>query len=343
MKKALCFNDVLIAPKHWNGGSRSEVSLATNVAGINLDIPLISANMASVTETAMCIAIGKKGGLGILHRMCSIDEQVQMVLDAKRAGVKIGGCIGIDENAISNAGKLIEAGCDLICIDVAFFAQDRAHEVAAQFRKLFDYFPLIVGNIATGVHVFQFEDFLSRKGIEPKNLAHKVGIGGSGVCSTRTQSGNGLPTFHSLMDISEFYFSKSKSIIADGGHATPGDCVKSLAMGAKTVMVGSLLAGTSATPGDIIVKDGKKHKEYFGNASSRAKIQAGLKNHNIEGIATIIPYKGATEDVIDNIVQGMKSGCTYSGAKNLKELREKAEFVEITTSGYKESTPYLGN
>lgn len=341
MKKALCFNDVLLVPKHWSGGSRSEVDLTTTIAGIKLDVPIISANMASLTESAMAISLGKKGGLGILHRMCSIDEQIQMVRDVKKENVKVGASIGIDKQAIVNAQKLIDAGADLICLDVAFFAQDKAHDVAIDFCNKFTHFPFIVGNIATLIHFNMFQSNSFHR-TSNNNLAFKVGVGSSGVCSTRIASGAGLPTLASLLDIKENKnVMRNNDFVADGGHATPGDICKSLTCGAKAVMIGGMLAATSDAPGDIIERDGRLYKQYFGNASSTAKRKAGMKTNNIEGVSVELPYKGTTSEVIDSILEGVRSGATYCGAKNLKEMAQNAEFVEITSSGYKESTPYF--
>lgn len=332
--QALCFNDVLLVPKHWEGGSRSEVDLSTEVAGLKLKIPLVSANMASVTEEKMAICIGKAGGLGILHRLCSIEREAEMVCQVKLEGVLVGASIGIDDNALERAKVLIDAGADLICLDVAFFAQHKAHDVATQFRKKFDYFPLVVGNIATWLHVRKFKNFLGAEGISDANVSYKVGIGSGALCKTRTETGAGIPTFQSILDIRGSV--AEQNIVADGGHKSAGDCVKSLAAGADSVMLGSMLAGTSESPGELV----NGEKIHYGNASAHAKSTFSQRTDHVEGICVKVPYKGRTQDIINSILESIRSGCSYCGAKSLWELRNNAEFVQISSEGYRESTAF---
>lgn len=331
MKKSLCFDDVLLVPQHFRGKSRSEIDLSTSISGLKLKIPLIAANMPAVCEEKMAIALGKRGGLGIIHRMCEIEREVEIVKAAKRENVQVGASIGISDDWLSRSQALIEAKVDLICLDVAFFAQDRAHEVALNFMKWFPEMPFVVGNIATESHVSMFENkcFFRHK------ISYKASVGSGAMCLTRINTGTGQNTLQAIMNCNEFRTTQKYdfNLIADGGHKTSGDCVKSLAAGANALMIGSLFAACVEAPGDVV--DGKK--KYFGNASAAGKAFANMKIDHIEGEESWYPCKGSVNDVIDSLLDGIRSGMSYCGAMNLEELRRNAEFVEITPAGHRES------
>jgi len=170
----------------------------------------------------------------------------------------------------------------------------------------------------------------------------RVGIGGGSICSTRIQTGHGMPTLASVIECAR---AKEKypniKIVADGGIKTSGDMVKALAAGADFVMVGSLLAGTSEAPGEIIYKDGERFKSYRGMASKDAQMDWRGKTSSLEGIATVVPYKGQIFPILESIENGIRSGLSYSGARNLQELRENARFIRQTASGLAESNTHI--
>lgn len=344
IRKALSFDDVLLVPNKFSGNSRSEIDLSTNVAGISLKIPIIAANMPSVCEVDMAVAVGKLGGLGIIHRMNSDFEQAIMVAEAKKqlGTLPVGAAIGIGSDWKERAAGLIDYGVDIICVDVAHAHQEQLEHVVRSFWQHFGSFPLIIGNIATlhaaknisvscGHHI----------GNRAKSMAFKVGIGGGSVCTTRIKTGCGVPTFQSVLDVCGDE-ENNYNVIADGGIKSSGDIVKALAAGANTVMLGSLLAGTDEAPGRVIKgRDGAKYKIYRGNASYGTKRQNGDAPVNIEGEETLVSYKGSVEKVINKLLDGIRSGLSYCGALSITELHDKKpEFVEITSSGYRESLPH---
>lgn len=332
-ESALSFDDVLLAPKFFGGRSRKEVDLSTTVAGLKLKLPIISANMPSVTGENMALAISRAGGLGILDRMGEPKYEELERFKRRYSNDKIGASIGIGDSAIAEAASYIELGVDIICIDVAHGNQFQTRQIYNDFRKKYKTFPLIVGNFA-GIPPFpeMLDDYYT---------AIKMGIGGGSVCTTRIQTGCGMPTFQSLIGMRS-WIGNGVGIIADGGIKNSGDIVKSLAAGAKAVMIGSLFAGTSESPGPIIKDDktGRKFKVYRGNASYGTKIGASMTSEFIEGAETLIPYKGSVVQIVKQLEDGMRSGMTYCGAVTLESLKDNAEFIKISQAGHRESLPH---
>lgn len=329
-ESALSFDDVLLAPKYFSGRSRKEVDLSTTVAGLKLKLPIISANMSSVSGMEMCLAISKLGGLGILDRMVGAKFSTVENFKYENPNEKIGASIGIGEDAVDEAEEYIDRGVDIICIDVAHGNQQQTRKIYEKFRTKYEKFPLIVGNFAT----MPFNDVLG-----DLYTAIKVGIGGGSVCTTRIQTGCGMPTFQSLLDTRLI---SGPTLIADGGIKNSGDIVKSLAVGASAVMIGSLFAGTSESPGPIIKDDktGRKFKVYRGNASYGTKAASSMTSEFIEGAETLIPYKGSVVQIVKQLEDGIRSGMTYCGAINLDSLRRNAEFIKISQAGHRESLPH---
>lgn len=336
IEEALCFDDVLLVPGRFEGSSRSQCSLKTTVAGLDLDLCIVSANMPSVTEESMCIQLGDMGGLGILHRMQSPEQMFDMAFEVRKQlspSKRFGGSIGIGPKWKDEASSLVKAGADIVCIDVAHGDQISVFEVFREFRNIYRDFPLIVGNFATPRSFPDYE--LGGYG----NLSYKLGVGSGASCSTRIATGCGLPTFESvrMARLDNLWY----NTIADGGIKNSGDIVKSLAAGASAAMLGKLLAGTSASPGTIHRRsDGHLYKSYRGNASYGTKKDHSGNVSNIEGVETEVRYSGKLEDVIEKLCQGIRSGMSYVGALTIQELQEKAEFVKISQSGFKESTPH---
>ena len=167
----------------------------------------------------------------------------------------------------------------------------------------------------------------------------RVGIGGGSICSTRVRTGHGIPTFQSILDCASV--ARTAKVIADGGLKTSGDIVKALAAGADFVVLGSMLAGTEETPGDIIKKDGQLHKKYRGMASEEAQIDWRGRCSVSEGICATVPYHGPVAEVLKQIEGGIRSGFSYSGARNLGELRARARFIKQTNSSQVESDTHI--
>lgn len=339
MKTALSFDDVLLVPGYNDIGSRSNVILTTKVAGLTLDMPIIAANMPAVCEDQMAAVIGSYGGMGIIHRMQSIDYQCRQISNVIH---RVGGAIGIGDDWKIRTESLLGALVSIVCLDVAHGHQEKVLDVALEFLDTFENVPLIIGNIATGHAASHFDREISDK--DQHRVALKVGVGGGSVCTTRINTGFGIPTFQSIMDVKYTLMETSSemTIIADGGLRSSGDIVKALAAGADAVMLGGLLAGTREAPGDVIKDDktGLKYKVYRGTASYGAKQAHFGEAEYIEGAERLIPYKGPVNKTLARLIDGIKSGLTYCGVDNVLDLNTEAEFVRITEAGLKESLPH---
>lgn len=336
IKKALSFDDVLLKPRYWDGGSRKSVDLTTTISGLKLSLPIISANMPSVTGLDMCLVMSDVGGLGIVDRMIDLPSQLDTIFKFKQAKPNglIGASIGVGSRWKEDALTLMDTGADIICLDVAHANQSLAIDVIEQFIAEWK-FPFIAGNFSEYPNIGDIS-----------SLSLKLGVGGGSVCTTRIQTGCGLPTFQTILDTIHQQHNrhprKSIQFIADGGIKNSGDIVKSLAAGANAVMIGSLLAGTKEAPGDILKDDktGNRYKIYRGNASFGSKSASNLKTEFIEGAETLVKYKGSALKVLEQLEDGIRSGLTYCGAADIAQLQECAEFVEITHSGMNESKPH---
>ncbi|MBS3074054.1 IMP dehydrogenase [Candidatus Pacearchaeota archaeon] len=474
MELGLSYDDVLLVPKKSGVTSRKEVSTETFLTKkIKLKIPLLSANMDTITEANMAIAIAELGGIGIIHRFLSIYDQAHEVLKVKRyrnaviknpytikynsklsdalkfmkdKGVKsllvvsdddkltgiltsrdlkliknnyeipiseimaprerlvvsspdisigeadslmvinrveklplinpdwtiaglitkkdiekqishpnssldskgrllVGAAIGVKEDALQRARALIEAGADILVIDIAHGHSDLAINTLKKLKSQFPNIPVIAGNVCTAEGTKEL--------IEVGADAVKVGVGGGSVCTTRIITGAGFPQLSAITNCAREAGKYGIPIIADGGIRSSGDITKAIAAGASTAMIGRLFSGTDQSPGIPIVKDNKKYKVIRGMASFGAKLgreerDGGEKGNgnksydNIfdfipEGVEAMVPYAGSVSEIIYQLIGGLKSGMSYAGAKNIEEIRGNAEFVQITSAGLKES------
>ena len=463
LRTGFTYADVLLVPKRTPLSSRSEADLKTRFTkNITLNIPLVSANMATVTEHKMAIAIAREGGLGIIHQFCTIEEQVEEIKRVKRStsyiienpltvsdnitikeavdtmqkeGVtsllvtknedlvgiftsrdylfeddlnkiisevmtpkeklitanygidleeakkilhqnrieklplikngkvvglmttqditkldhwpnacrdnkgrlRVGGAVGV-KDAIERARALVDAGADVIVLDIAHCHSDFAIKRLKELKENFNV-DIMAGNIATK----DAAEDLIKAGAD----GLKVGIGPSPVCTTRIMSGAGVPQLTAVMDVCEIAKKYDIPVCADGGLKYPGDVVKAIAAGASTAFSGTLFAGTDEAPGLIIMKDGKRYKKYAGSASyeSNHERKERLEGKRVkekldifvEGVAILLDYKGAVEDVIKSILKGVQSGLSYCGARNVKEMQANAEFIRITSNAWEES------
>jgi IMP dehydrogenase len=475
--KGLTYDDVLLVPARSSVKSRNDVDTTTRLTkNILLKIPLVSANMDTVTEEDMAIAMAENGGIGFIHRFMSIENHARQVTNVKRCQgfivdkpyeinvsasiddakslmkkVKVGGlvvkddngklagivtsrdlllapgelthikevmtginkllvappkvtpeearrllyenrieklpvidengnlvglitaqdvvkpelhpnatldekgrlcvgaAIGVSKGEMERAEALIEAGVDVIVLDIAHGHAEHCLHMLKEFKKTFKNFPVIAGNIATKAGAFD----LAKAGAD----AIKVGIGPGSICTTRIVTGFGVPQLTAIMDsvLGVLESKKDIPIIADGGIRTSGDMVKALAAGAETVMIGGLFAGTDEAPGLAVIRDGQKIKVVRGMASLGATIerkklnggedesaedQADWEKVIPEGVEAVVPYRGKVEEVLFQMVGGLRSGLSYGGGRTIRELQKKAEFIEITPAGYRESSSH---
>jgi IMP dehydrogenase len=469
---ALTFDDVLLVPRHSTVRSRADVSTATPLSReIGLNIPIVSANMDTVTESAMAIAMARAGGIGIIHRFNTPERQAAEVARVKRAesyvveepytiredatvgearqlmrqlgtgglvvlngdrvvgiltdrdvlfeesetrpisqlmtprerlvtagpetspedakallhrhrieklplldengrlhGVitakdiikrqqfpraskdakgrlRVGAAVGVRPGYLERADLLLKAGADVIVVDIAHGHSENAVDAVRQLRREFDEVQIVAGNVATAEGV--------RDLVEAGSDAVKVGVGPGSICVTRIVTGFGVPQLSAIMECAAAGREMGVPIIADGGIRTSGDIVKALAAGAQTVMIGSLFAGTTESPGLTVMRRGRKYKVSRGMASlaaamSRQGTERGDKPPEevdwqavvAEGVEAVVPYRGDVREVLEQLVGGLRSGLSYAGATTVEELRERARFVRITSAGIKESGPH---
>jgi IMP dehydrogenase len=333
-KEALTYDDVLLMPQYSDIESRKEINIGNNLGNsIYLDLPIISAPMDTVTETEMAIAMYHAGGLGIIHRYNSIKEQVGMVSRTLSA-LDVGAAVGVTGDFKERAVALCDAGISILCIDVAHGHHILVERAIKTLKDVLDDdLHIMAGNVATPEGYKALSDW----GAD----SVRCNVGGGSICSTRIQTGHGIPGLQTIFDCAQHKRNRTK-IIADGGIRNSGDMVKAFAAGADFVMVGSLLAGTEQSPGKLIHSvSGVKRKIYRGMASKEAQFDWKGKFSSNEGISTTIPYKGDVNNVLEDMKNGIRSGLSYSGCRDMFELQEGAVFVKQTSAGLTESHTHI--
>ena len=471
IREGVTFDDVLLVPKYSKITSRSDTDLSTKLSkNISLNIPLISANMDTVTESSMAVTVAREGGIGIIHRFLTIQQQVNEVLKVKRSGsiiienpytinseltikdafsimnekqvsgllvtdsnskiigilterdvlfeptdstklvkelmtkdvvtaklgvdleqvkeilkhnrieklpivddnnyVKglitsqdisnlekyphaskdkkgrplVGSAVGVKGDFMERSEALINAGADVLVVDIAHGHSENAINTVKNIKKAFPDCELIAGNVATA----EGTEDLIKAGVD----AVKVGVGSGSICITRVITGSGVPQLTAVYDCAKVGNDHDIPIISDGGTRNSGDATKALAAGASSIMVGSILGGTDESPGSTITKNGKRFKIYRGMASLAAsmgrrsketgtfELADDLNDYVAEGVEAMVPYKGSVTEIITQITGGIRSGLSYCGASNIKQMQENAEFIKISRAGFAESQPH---
>ena len=336
LERGFTFDYVLIRPAA-SSMEPAEASLKTKLCGMDLSMPFLSAAMDRVTEEDMAIELGRLGGLGVVHRNCSVEVQVKIVAHVKKAGVKVAAACG--PFAADRAKALDDAGCDVIVIDCAHGHNLNVVASAKKIKTSLKRAKMIFGNIATALAAREACAFAD---------AVKVGVGPGSICTTRLISGVGVPQLSAVMEVVSVAEKKKVPVIADGGMRSSGDIAKALAAGASAVMLGNLLAGTDEAPGKIVEQDGKKFKEYRGMGSkSVIESAAGRERYFThgrkavpEGVEALVPYKGPLSGVVATLASGVQVGMGYAGARTLKEFHKKAKFIRITNASIAEGKPH---
>jgi len=329
--KAESYSDVILKPKYSTVPHReSDVDLTTDLAGLKLKLPVISANMKTVTGSPMVQAMYKNGGLGILHRFCTIDDNVKMFEECVHLKVPrthIGIAVGVKSEEKERFQTLFTAGATLFCVDVAHGHHENVKKMLEYMRFTSENIRIIAGNIATPEAALDLKSW----GAD----IVKVGIGPGLACVTRKNTGVGVPQLYAIQSIHQAY--PNISLIADGGIRTAGCIAKALAAGARAVMCGAVLAGTTETPGRVFPDEDTDlvnrtyYKIYGGSASYENK------TNFIEGKIIKVPFKGKVKYILNEIREGLQSSFSLCGSYNLAELQKKAEFISMDIGGKLES------
>jgi len=335
-KQTITFGDVLLEPQYSDITSRKEVSLKAPLdPHFGLDIPIIASPMDTVSEWEMASTMSSLGGMAVIHRYNSIKEQVEQIEKTfnDNSTALVGAAVGVSGDFVERAYECFKAGADVICVDVAHGDHSLMKEALRRLDdKLRGKASIMAGNVATLDGFNRLADW----GAD----SIRVGIGGGSICSTRIQTGHGIPTLQSVIDCGQT--DRDAILIADGGIKNSGDIVKALAAGADAVMLGSLLAGTEETPSETFRdRDGRCFKAYRGMASAEAQKAWRGKASSLEGVSTTIPCKGPVKNVVEELLTGVRSGLSYSGARDIPELRSKARFILQSHAASVESSTHI--
>jgi IMP dehydrogenase len=331
------FDDFNLAPCHSHVKSRKDPDISSDLGYTKLELPFFAAPMNTVVGKNMCELMGKLGGEAVLHRYMSIKEQCNLfksIIGMYKPFVAIGACGDLE----LRAETLYRKGARKFCIDIANGHSDYCINAVKWLKKnLPEDIVIMAGNVCTYEGVFNL--------VEAGTDLIRVGIGSGGACSTRLVTGHGVPQLSALEDCLKIKnYNKKAYIIADGGLRNSGDVIKCFALGTDAVMIGSMLASSSHTPGEpeIDPTTGTLYKHFAGMASEKGR--EGWFNRNDtsfvpEGVSFKISYKGDTEKIINNLSNGLRVGMSYNDAKTLKELKDNAQWIRITSNGKREGNP----
>jgi IMP dehydrogenase len=352
---ALTYDDIQLIPTYSDVESRSKISLKTKLSrNYNIMLPFVASPMDTVCEVEMAIKLLKMGGVGCIHRFMTIEEQtnqikeIQQFLYSNKEELQpiwgderkpIMAAVGATGDYLERTERLVTDGANVILIDVA---HGHHINVKSAISKMIEFrettnqnFDIIAGNVAT----YQGAYDLCKWGVD----GLRVGIGGGSLCVTRVETGHGIPNVTSIDQCVLGSLEASNGevpVMADGGIRTAGDVAKAIAAGADSVMLGSLFAGTQEAPGLVIENGNHLYKRYRGSASLETKSVHNQSNRNVEGVSTVIPYKGGVKFVIYRLRDGLQSALSYTGAHSIPEYHSKVDWVVVTNAGVVEATPH---
>jgi IMP dehydrogenase len=337
MRKAYTFDDVALVPQFNNVPSRTEPLLETWLTkNRKMNIPLLCSNMDTAISEELAKILIEHGSMPIFHRFTSLETQMAWV---KKFGTNTFISCGIQK--IEDTQKLLDLGAAGVCIDMAHGHSDRMFHFIQEIKRTHPDKEVIAGNVCTAM---AYHDLVNA-GAD----AVKVGVGPGAACTTRIVTGFGVPQFSAIYDCAKIAEKLRVPLIADGGIRNSRDVVLALAAGASTVMLGKLFALTqesAAVKRKVEGSSSGMEAKFRGQASKdfQNEFYGGLKDKTVaEGIDFWGPISGSAEELIDDLLGGLRSGLTYGGARNIKELQRKAEFVEVTLNYMRESYPRLGH
>ena len=358
VKEGYTFDDLLLVPA-ISEVVPANVDVSTQLTPkIRLNMPLISAAMDTVTEQDMAIALARKGGLGFIHKNMSIEDQAAMVSAVKafaltdedafaatdsQGRLLTGAAVGVGQDTLTRVAKLVEAGLDIVTVDSAHGHSKGVIDTVKAIREIYPELDIVGGNVVTAQGATDL--------IYAGATVIKVGVGPGSICTTRVVAGVGVPQLTAVNDVFQVAKQYNVGVIADGGIKLSGDIAKAIAAGADCVMLGGLFAGTEETPGEVLEVYGQKVKTYVGmgslaamkRGSSDRYFQGGvqeLKKLVPEGIEATVPFKGSVNDIVHQMLGGLRSGMGYCGCATIQDMKDKAKFVKITGAGLQESHPH---
>jgi IMP dehydrogenase len=356
--EALTFDDVLIVPC-YSEVTPDMVDISSFLTpSIPINVPLVSSPMDTVTEASMAIAMARNGGVGVIHKNMPIESQKGEIEKVKQWQIKdkgdkyprackddggaliVGGAVGVGTDCLPRVEALLAAGADFIVVDSAHGHSANVIRSIGEIKAAWPNCQLIAGNVVS------FEG--ARAILEAGADTVKVGIGAGSICTTRIIAGVGVPQITAIAEVVKVATKMDRCVIADGGIKYSGDIVKAIAVGANCVMGGNLFAGCEEAPGEKISSDGHHYKIYRGMGSEEAMksgsadrySQNSSKKFVPEGVIGRVQYKGYVDDIVYQLVGGLRSGMGYVGAATLEDLRKNAKFVKINAAGLRESHIY---
>lgn len=333
LTESYTYDDVLLIPQYSDITSRSEVSLDTQISpSVKLKFPVCSVNMDTITGIDMAVKLYNLGGISFFPRFKTPEGQLADLRIIREQGADAIPAIGIKSSEFDRAKLLFDNGFKTMTIDVAHGHQKTVIELIKRLRESFTGIEIIAGVVASYSGAYD----LFMAGAD----SVRVGVGPGTICTTRRQTGSGVPQITAIYEANEARKEfQDRYVIADGGTKYVGDIVKALAIGADAVAVGSQFAGTDVTPGDIVEIDGKHYKAYNGSTSETEKKKQFAINpdsksseytSHIEGVESYVEYKGSLEELVGKMSANLRSGFTYSGARNIPELHAQAKFTRVS-------------
>ncbi len=337
LEEFLTFNDVILLPGLSSLGPL-DGNVKTKISkNVEIDLPIVSSPMDTVTDLKMAISLAKIGGIGIIHRNMTAAQQVETIKNVKALNLKVGAAVGpFDYERIK---ALDGEGVDIILIDVSHGMKTDIIDSAAKIKNMISA-DLICGSIGTKEAAEIYSDFAD---------GLRVGIGPGSICTMRVMTGVGVPQLSAVQQVVQVTKAKKIPVISDGGIKNSGDIAKAIAAGADCVMLGNLLSGLDESPGEIIEIEGKKFKKYRGMGSSdvlNLDITAdryGQKNVSEKtsmGVSGLVSYRGSLNSQINQLVSGLKAAMGLIGAVNISEVYTKSQFIKVTSASLRESHPH---